>query len=236
MTDIINNVDKSGYTLIPDCSDRSDSSDLSKSPPVNLHIGKPSIQPLTHTRCVVIGDTFGNNFSTHPGDIFIHLGNFTTWEGHRVFEFTEYLRRLPHKYKIVLGGENETSIAYNILKWSKTCIFLNGTTIINNLRIHAATNMTKNGEIIFRAWNVSPDIIVSAIPPAGIFDNDMGSVELRDCLERFPPRVCIFAGQASDGGAKWIGQTLYINAGAYQFDWDAKKYQHYGIPLVVDVL
>ncbi|TDH67773.1 hypothetical protein CCR75_006567 [Bremia lactucae] len=64
-------------------------------------------------RVVCVSDTHGlhNDVLTIPkGDVFVHAGDFTdTGERSEVLAFNEFLGRLPHRYKLVIAGNHESS-------------------------------------------------------------------------------------------------------------------------------
>ncbi|ETI38754.1 hypothetical protein F441_15412 [Phytophthora nicotianae CJ01A1] len=64
-------------------------------------------------RVVCVSDTHGlheDALDIPDGDVFVHAGDFTdTGERSEVVAFNEFLGRLPHRYKLVIAGNHESS-------------------------------------------------------------------------------------------------------------------------------
>ncbi|CAI5736183.1 unnamed protein product [Hyaloperonospora brassicae] len=64
-------------------------------------------------KVVCVSDTHGLHeeaAAVPDGDVFVHAGDFTdTGERDEVLAFNEYLGRLPHRYKLVIAGNHESS-------------------------------------------------------------------------------------------------------------------------------
>merc|ERR1712227_46222 len=79
------------------------------------NFGKPliSYDDLDHTkkaRIVCVSDTHNRhlNLDIQPGDIFIHAGDITQRGTlHELEAFNEWLATLPHKHKVVIGGNHD---------------------------------------------------------------------------------------------------------------------------------
>ncbi|OQS05362.1 calcineurin-like phosphoesterase [Thraustotheca clavata] len=78
-----------------------------------------------HLRVVVISDTHGlhDNMDILPeGDILLHAGDFTdTGDRDEVVAFNEFLKKQPHRYKVVIGGNHESTFdkAYYPTHWQR---------------------------------------------------------------------------------------------------------------------
>lgn len=252
----------SAYTARQNVDDDADKySDNSTN--LTVHIGWPRMRYSNVVRIVCVGEThlYGTNIYTSGsrgqdpskipyGDIYLHTGNFCDYYGNGAAEFAEYLMRLPHKYKVVILGEHDPKYSVSILRATTTAIVLDSsrgaTTLVAGISIHATTHLHSvvRGALTYNSCRVSPitcsrDIVVSAVPPQGIFDirparsDKNGSTYLREQLELHPPRVCVFGGAPSDGGVKYIGNTLYANVGQYYHSAGSKI--KYGIPIVIDM-
>ena len=73
-------------------------------------------------RIVCISDTHSSVENMQPpynvpeGDILIHAGDFTDYgEVEKVKEFNQWLGTLPHKHKIVVAGNNDTSFDSSVI-------------------------------------------------------------------------------------------------------------------------
>eukprot|EP01084_Bolivina_argentea_P320108 555362_1 len=139
------------------------------------------------------------------GDILIHSGDFVSrcfWNNisdkqsgniknlpNEIYEFNEWIGKLPHKYKIVIGGNHEccfNQLTNEIIsnKILTNCIYLQDSyVIINGLKIYGTpwtscgsnwgfgTNGFNNN--LYNKWNIIPsdtDILITHQPPYGIFD------------------------------------------------------------------
>ncbi|KAK1933567.1 Metallophosphoesterase domain-containing protein 1 [Phytophthora citrophthora] len=64
-------------------------------------------------KVVCVSDTHGlheDALAIPDGDVFVHAGDFTdTGERSEVLAFNEFLGRLPHRYKLVIAGNHESS-------------------------------------------------------------------------------------------------------------------------------
>ncbi|POM81037.1 Calcineurin-like phosphoesterase [Phytophthora palmivora] len=64
-------------------------------------------------KVVCVSDTHGlhdDALAIPDGDVFVHAGDFTdTGERSEVVAFNEFLGRLPHRYKLVIAGNHESS-------------------------------------------------------------------------------------------------------------------------------
>lgn len=221
-----------------------------------FHIGWPG--PTNSVRVVCVGETYATTEDPSKiprGDIYLHAGGFCDYYGNRVCEFAEYLQRLPHKYKVVIVGTRDAKYSVDILRATTDAIVLDSprgaTTLVAGVSIHAVTHLTTSvvGALTVNTFRVNPitcsrDIVVSAVPPRGIFDNSYssprevrniscGSSYLSEQLAFHPPRVCVFSGAPSDGGAAFIGDTLYANVGQYYHE-NGEKIK-FGVPIVIDL-
>jgi hypothetical protein len=206
--------------------------------PIKFYIGRAPKPEPGYLRCVCLGDTFCRNINPPEGDIYIHTGNFT-FDGANIGEFAHYLSGLRHRYKIIISGVHENATMCSVLKsTSPDILYLDGAaTLINNMRIFAATRHTPLG-IAYKPITTKYDIVISHIAPAGILDTNehnehTGSYDLLKDLKKYPPRVCIFSGAWSHG-ALWKHGILFINAGIYTMD-DKNECTKYGVPLIVDI-
>lgn len=80
---------------------------------INVPIPKNNV-PSDMVRVVCMSDTHSLTshikFEIPDGDIFIHAGDFTRCGGeNEVVNFSHWLSKLPHKYKIVIAGNHELS-------------------------------------------------------------------------------------------------------------------------------
>jgi len=148
----------------------------------------------TSLRLVCISDTHGKHLQLADkipdGDILIHAGDFTNKlrrsdMQESLQEFNSFLGTLPHKHKIVIGGNHE--IAFNdfstneIQRMLSNCTYLqDSATIVEGLKIYGTpwTNsvgmgFSCRGKNLHKHWELIPfdvDILVSHLPPSGVLD------------------------------------------------------------------
>ncbi|SIP85836.1 Metallophosphoesterase [Pacmanvirus A23] len=231
-------------------------------PEVIFHVGSnppPKLDP-SHVRCVCIGDTLGVNLSeikVPSGDILIITGNFTeSGDMYDAYEFNKQLAIQPHKYKVVISGENEGQTIKELMRviMPPNSMFLNGeTTILFGVKIICASYIDIDSELNCLDFDKAVDIVISHIPPHDILDSDelgihRGWKELSHNLKHSPPKVCIFSGCAAGHGARYKNGTLYINCGIYgresnEYIENTENTEYieynekikYGVPLTVDI-
>ncbi len=201
-------------------------------------------------RVVCLGDTYGINEPIPTGDICIHTGNFSTFTGSQITEFINYISGLPHKYKIIVGGFNENKLSSHIIRgigrYFPNIMYLDGAaTQIYGLRIYCVTYIDNDQKISYKPFNCINDIVISHYPPAGILDlnhdgENIGSIELLENLDMFPPKICVFSGAPCTGSIIYKG-ILCINVGVYNFSVVCQNLQNthwvkHGKPTVLDIM
>ncbi|QYB17477.1 hypothetical protein PV-S19_0113 [Pacmanvirus S19] len=228
------------------CQRKSKYTRIKPEPEVIFHVGSnppPKLNPA-HVRCVCIGDTLGINLSdiqVPSGDILIIAGNFTTGDMYNAYEFNKLLDKQPHKYKVMISGENEGQTIKELMRavMPPNSMFLNGeTTILFGVKIICASYIDIDSELNCMDFDRSVDIIISHKPPYDILDADESGIhrgwkELSHNLKHSPPKVCLFSGNAAGHGARYKNGTLYVNCGIYGYEKNEKI--KYGVPLTVDI-
>ena len=207
-------------------------------------------------RFVVVSDTHEDHQSIRipDGDIFLHCGDFTNrhhWFNlpdnqipRSLVDFNQWLGKLPHQYKIVIGGNHDIAIE----KFSKddiqrnyltNCIYLKDELVeIEGISIYGCS--WSNDEQ--SKWNLIPsniNILMTHIPPKSILDSAFQSKKspskklcsmpsnsiygvgskrlLNEIIGRIQPRVHCFGHVHDDFGSRsnQFGlDTLFINAAA----------------------
>lgn len=87
---------------------------LLKVEPVEFHCGEKPC-PESHIRVVCISDTHGRHhevdFQVPHGDVLIHAGDFSnTGSKQDTSLFLQWMKRLPHKTKIVIAGNHDITM------------------------------------------------------------------------------------------------------------------------------
>ena len=180
-----------------------------------------------------------NNIPVPGGDVFIHAGDFTGGGSEQeVKSFADFVRRLPHKHKIVIAGNHDVSFERdkeNALKWlGDSCIYLENEGVeIDGINFwgspihpHFDDTMTwvfgVRWPAITKVWEKIPtntDVLITHGPPHGILDkmaegsNRPGCESLRsEITGRVKPKIHVFGHIHQSGGIEKIGETLFINA------------------------
>jgi Icc-related predicted phosphoesterase len=205
-------------------------------------------------RIIVISDTHNlhREIEIPEGDVLIHAGDFTekgTLE--EVLEFERFLRKQPHKHKILVAGnhdfyfENFSNEAQEIV--SKYNYLQDQSVTLNGIKFFGspwqprfqdwAFNLSRGAEIRAK-WDLIPedvDVLVTHGAPQGIRDHatgygHIGCEELLKAVERIQPKFHIF-GHVHDGyGSGVIGKTMFVNACVCDMN-----YQVVNPPIILDI-
>lgn len=197
-------------------------------------------------RFVCISNTHGKTaqlpFAIPDGDVLIHTGNITAYGSlEEVKEFNSFLATLPHKYKIVIGGNHDSCFDRTKQEYSMAdspperllteAMYLEDSYVtICGIKVYGAPwvpnyrNLAFNvprGRGLLRKWNLIPndaDILITHAAPLGHGDmttlgERLGCVELLHTVrQRVKPCFHIY-GQVKEGyGITTDGHTVFINA------------------------
>ncbi|RCH77742.1 hypothetical protein CU098_005211, partial [Rhizopus stolonifer] len=175
-------------------------------------------------RFVCISDTHGKvHFDIPDGDVLIHAGDMTKRSHIDEFHQTiEWLGSLPHKVKIVTGGNHDilldTTFGYtekrqaildfmkkhNIVYLEHEAYQLDASLGSFRLFVSPYAPMHLGGAFMLddmsHVWNNVPpvDVLVTHTPPYGYGDKIMrggrhvGCQFLRDKIDHIQPQVCVF--------------------------------------------
>lgn len=184
---------------------------------------------------------FSDTHATHgrinipDADILIFAGDMTHCRTSQdVANFNNFLGSLPHKHKIVIGGNHDHRLARdpgkakallsNAVYLQDECVVISGITIygtpwqptFNDYACDAFA--LPRGKALKEKWDMIPpkiDILVTHAPPLGIFDQDgpisHGCSELAAAVAKLKPKYHIFGHIHSHHGMIKIGSTSYIN-------------------------
>ncbi|PUU73859.1 Metallo-dependent phosphatase-like protein, partial [Tuber borchii] len=148
-----------------------------------------------------------------PGDILIVTGDLSEGRPAQLMQRLSELRALPHKFKIVIGGNHdraldcraafreaeESGIFY--LEDESTDVTIGGRTFHvfgspKSLAISTNTAFGYSEDDDFASWKIVPpdvDILVTHGPPAGYPSDDMNGCDgLRKALWRVRPMLHVF--------------------------------------------
>ena len=193
-------------------------------------------------RIIAISDTHGEhrNIPYVPdGDIFIHAGDFlnfgqeTTNFGSNVLkDFYHWLKSLPHKYKILVGGNHDWFLHEEPERIKELpCIYLQDASIeIEGLKIYGTPWVpylmgigyfaARRGADMIEKLSLIPDdidVLISHSAPFGQGDTaynkqHIGCVDLMNRVEEIRPKLHIFGHIHSDRGFnKEIDGIRFVN-------------------------
>ncbi len=190
-------------------------------------------------RVVCISDTHGKyrGLTVPDGDILVHAGDITCFgRPLEFFDFNEWLGELPHKHKVVIGGNHDAAMAIQSRDFADKILsnahyLQDSEVVVDGVRIYGAPWTTEfngwhfmlpRGSAELRAkWAKIPegiDILVTHGPPAGKCDYSKlskwytGCDYLREAVLKVRPKYHIF-GHNHEGYGVQLGEfTTFINA------------------------
>jgi len=168
-------------------------------------------------------------------DILIFAGDMSVCRTIQdVAGFNSFLKSLPHKYKIVVGGNHDHLLASSPdlgRKLLHDAIYLQDeSVIIEGIKIYGspwqpafnskacdAFALPRGGNIREK-WDLIPtdtDILITHSPPCGIMDEDSGfshgCSDLLKAVQRVAPRFHIFGHIHNHNGMQRVENTTFIN-------------------------
>jgi Icc-related predicted phosphoesterase len=168
-------------------------------------------------------------------DILIFAGDLSVCRTIQdVAGFNAFLKKLPHKYKIVVGGNHDHLLASAPdlgRRLLSDAIYLQDESVtIQGIKLYGSPWQpifnTKacdafalpRGKEIRKKWELIPsdtDILISHCPPAGIMDEDggvsHGCSDLLEIVQQIQPAFHIFGHIHNHNGSQKIGETTFIN-------------------------
>jgi len=190
-------------------------------------------------KLVLMSDSHGahNAIPVPNGDIFVHAGDFSGMgREEEVKSFAEFLRKLPHKHKIVIAGNHEVSFERNreeAEKWlGDSCTYLNNSGVtVEGLKFWGSpvqpffdnTNTWVFGvhrPEIKDVWDKIPentDVLITHGGPYGILDKlvngeNVGCPYLLTAVKKIKPKLHVFGHIHEAMGIKMLDGTLFVNA------------------------
>jgi Icc-related predicted phosphoesterase len=189
-------------------------------------------------RLVFASDTHGLHdvLAVPDGDVFIHCGDLTnTGELSEIREVGKWLRRLPHRHKIVIAGnhdrafEDEPETAQELVGAGAGVIYLQDAEVnIDGVKFYGspwqpwfldwAFNLQRGAEIA-RKWNLIPDgtdVLVTHGPPMTILDyangQHLGCADLWKRVSEVGPKIHAFGHIHESSGEEDRDGTKFVNA------------------------
>lgn len=178
------------------------------------------------------------------GDVLVHAGDFTGMgKEHEVRAFSDFVKKLPHKHKIVVAGNHEISFErdpMNARGWlGDVCIYLeNSGTMVEGLKFWGSpvqpffdySGTWVFGELepkISETWAKIPDntdVLVTHSPPWRILDTttsglSVGCKSLLTAVERIKPMLHIFGHIHEASGIANNDFTQFVNASVLDINY-----------------
>lgn len=168
-------------------------------------------------------------------DILIFAGDMTNCRTDSdISDFNSFLQQLPHKHKIVVGGNHDYVLASNPQKagmlLTEAMFLLDESVKVEGITIYGSpwqplfndracdAFALPRGKALQEKWDKIPsdiDILVTHTPPAGILDQDgpvsHGCFDLAAAVARIQPKYHIFGHVHCRHGMVKCGSTSYIN-------------------------
>ena len=165
------------------------------------------------------------------GKMIIHAGDITE-DGSEaeVQDFLRWFAKLPHQYKLFIGGNHDLFLEQNSMITigkliPKGVYWLNNSgLIVAGIRIWGSPVTPyflgmafnkKRGEEIKKVWDGVPsltDILITHGAPAGIMDGGFGCEELLERVQEIKPRYHLFGHAHGQSGISKVKETTFINA------------------------
>lgn len=188
-------------------------------------------------RLVLLSDTHSqqSRLDVPDGDVLICAGDMTLGGTYlEIRLFAQWLKRLPHQYKIVIAGNHDLLFEQNpqqakeALGEEATYLFESGVEIEGvkfwgapwNPRFRDYAFNIERGEALREKWRKIPtniDVLITHGPPQNILDSNgtmpIGDADLRDeVLNRVWPRLHVFGHVHEDRGIRQMRDITFVNA------------------------
>ena len=204
-------------------------------------------------RLVCLSDTHDRHdaLDVPAGDVLLHAGDFTgRGLPHQVEAFGAFLRRLPHRHKVVIAGnhdflfegapERARAMLGDVTFLEDSGARVEGLEVWGSPwqpRFHDWAFNLDRGAPLAAKWSLVPesvDVLLTHGPPHGVLDRtfhglDVGCEELRDALPRLRPKLHVFGHIHEAYGCREEGGTLFVNASNCDL-----RYRPVQPPVVVD--
>ena len=188
-------------------------------------------------RIAVFSDTHNKHDEVEvpDADILLFAGDLSDCRRpHDLSAFNGFLKKLPHRHKIVIAGNHDHLFAENSLRarslLSEAIYLEDEMVVINGVSIYGSpwqplfnaqacdAFALPRGKPLQEKWQMIPegtDILVTHSPPAGILDQDgpvaHGCGDLAMAVRNIRPKYHVFGHIHSNHGCLSHEQTMYIN-------------------------
>jgi len=179
------------------------------------------------------------------GDVFVHAGDIDLNNMRDAIRFNKWLGTLPHKYKIIVGGNHDKWLEqtnYHLkIDILRDCIYLENKGIeIEGVKFWGSPMtpmfndwhfMANRGEDIRRYWDMIPsdtDVIITHGPPKRILDatprgiwfDYVGCDELLARIQQIKPKVHISGHIHFSHGTEQHGDTRFYNVSVMNEEYE----------------
>lgn len=201
-------------------------------------------------RIVCISDTHCLYPEVPDGDVIIHAGDVSmSGEIQEIVPFFRWFGHLPHKHKILIGGNHDRAlesipvlfdmrgIHYLNDNWVEVDgLFIGGSPVTRKFG-HICSFM-KEGIALQDHWKDlagGVDILVTHGPPYGILDRthpagqQLGDVDLFAAIQRIKPKLHVFGHIHGGYGIKRMNGVTFVNASHCN-----KAYSGVNEPIIID--
>lgn len=182
----------------------------------------------TALRLVIVSDTHRSyRRPIPPGDVFIHAGDSELSAG----EMDTWLARLPHRHKIVVGGNMDYRLREGAGDLQQASYLQDGAITVDGVKIYGSPWTPKfvgvfqldDAAAAGDVWACVPDdvdVLVTHGPPKGVLDRTsrgrgVGDGTLMCRVDELRPRVHCFGHVHESYGALEKDGTLFCNAAVF---------------------
>jgi predicted phosphohydrolase len=174
------------------------------------------------------------------GDVLIHAGDFTMFSRSElaISDFNDWLGNLPHRHKIICGGNHELFLSADPERRSlisnARVLLDEGVELVEGLRLWASPVTPGYGDAFgmispearARHWAKVPevDVLITHGPPLGVLDRSpgqgegIGDPELLAAVQRIRPLLHVFGHVHAGYGQISVGGTLHVNCALLGMD------------------
>ena len=196
-----------------------------------------------------------SRISFTSGDLLVFCGDLTTRGAlSEVKEFSEFLKNLNFKYKIVIAGNHDFCFEDHRRNEAEKILTDNGIIYLNDSGVeidginfwgspiqpwfHDWAFNRSRGDEIKKHWDLIPintNILITHGPPHGILDlcSDGGRVgcdELLNCIKKIKPKINAFGHIHESYGIIELEGTKFINASSL-----SKNYKQTNPPINIEI-
>lgn len=196
-----------------------------------------------------------SRISFTSGDLLVFCGDLTTRGAlSEVKEFSEFLKNLNFKYKIVIAGNHDFCFEDHRRNEAEKILIDNGIIYLNDSGVeidginfwgspiqpwfHDWAFNRSRGDEIKKHWDLIPintNILITHGPPYGILDlcSDGGRVgcdELLNCIKKIKPKINAFGHIHESYGIIELEGTKFINASSL-----SKNYKQTNPPIDIEI-